>query len=143
MTGPSVESSARHGRGRLYLAFRIGADRYALDCAQVVEVLGRVPLKQLPGTPDCVAGLLDYRGHPVPVLDVSAAAGAGPAPRLTSSRLAVVRYAPGGQETAHLLGLLLAGATDTLCWTPAVLSPRGCARTARLFWDPSSAMDSA
>ncbi|MGK4925268.1 chemotaxis protein CheW [Bordetella hinzii] len=136
MNGPSVDSSARHGRGRLYLAFRIDGDRYALDCAQVVEVLGRVPLKQLPGTPDCVAGLLDYRGHPVPVIDVSAAAGAAPAPRLTSSRLAVVHYAPDGRETPHLLGLILAGATDTLWLDPDGFEPAGLRQDGAPFLGP-------
>ena len=74
---------------RLYLLFRIGEDRYALDAADVVEVLGLRALKQVPGTPPWVAGMLDRRGTPVPVIDMSALAGHGSAVTVTSTRLAL------------------------------------------------------
>ncbi|AZY48522.1 chemotaxis protein CheW [Bordetella avium] len=124
----------RYGRERLYLQFRIGADRYALDCALVVEVLGPAPIKQLPGTPVWVLGLLDYRGHPLPVVDVSAAAGEGAAPRLTSTRIVVVR--PFGQESARLLGLLLEGVTDTLRLDPDRFEPGGLRQDGAPFLGP-------
>jgi chemotaxis-related protein WspB len=36
---------------RLYLLFRIGEDRYALEAGGVAEVLGLRVLKQVPGAP--------------------------------------------------------------------------------------------
>ena len=47
---PIPSAGAGAGR-RLYLLFRIGAGRYALDAADVVRVLGRRPFTQGPGTP--------------------------------------------------------------------------------------------
>ena len=73
-------SSAAAGataRRRLYLLFRIAADRYALDAADVIEVLGMRTFKQVPGTPSWVAGMFDCRGTAVPAIDLSALAGAG------------------------------------------------------------------
>lgn len=123
-------------RGHLYLQFRIGTDRYALDTALIVEVLARAPLKQLPGTPSWVAGLLDYRGRPVPVVDVSQAAGQRPAPALTSTRLVVSRYAPQNTETPHLLGLLLEGATDTVRLDAAAFKTGGLRQDGAPFLGP-------
>ena len=55
----------------LFLLFELGSDRYALDTAVIAEVLPLVDLKGLPHAPDGVAGLLNYRGRPVPVIDLT------------------------------------------------------------------------
>ncbi|NMK49523.1 chemotaxis protein CheW [Achromobacter sp. Bel] len=110
---------------RLYLLFRIGEDRYALDAADVVEVLGLRALKQVPGTPPWVAGLLDRRGVPVPVIDMSALAGRGAAVMVTSTRLALVRFRPDAGGEGRLLGLILEQATETVHYDPAVFRPYG------------------
>lgn len=137
---------------RLYLLFRIGGDRYALDAGEVIEVLGLRTLKQVPGAPLWVAGMLDRRGAPVPVIDMSALAGQGAAARVTSTRLALVHYRPAAAETAtaaatpaatpaatatasataadasasdHVLGLILEHATETLHYDPAAFQPSG------------------
>lgn len=110
---------------RLYLLFRIGEDRYALDAADVVEVLGLRALKQVPGTPPWVAGMLDRRGTPVPVIDMSALAGHGSAVTVTSTRLALVRYRPDPGAESRLLGLILEQATETVHYDPAAFRPYG------------------
>lgn len=133
---------------RLYLLFRIGGDRYALDAGEVIEVLGLRTLKQVPGAPLWVAGMLDRRGAPVPVIDMSELAGQGAAARVTSTRLALVHYRPAAAETAtaaatpaatatasataaapsasdHVLGLILEHATETLHYDPAAFQPSG------------------
>lgn len=110
---------------RLYLLFRIGEDRYALDAADVVEVLGLRAFKQVPGTPPWVAGMLDRRGVPVPVIDMSALAGQGSAVTVTSTRLALVRYRPDPGAESRLLGLILEQATETVHYDPAAFQPYG------------------
>lgn len=121
---PIPSAGAGAGR-RLYLLFRIGADRYALDAADVVEVLGMRPFKQVPGTPAWVAGMFDCHGAAVPAIDLSALAGAGAAAQVTSTRLALVRYRPAGERDARLLGLILERATETVHYDPAALRPVG------------------
>lgn len=123
---PASDSGAAQAAARrLYLLFRIGADRYALDAADVVEVLGMRPLKQVPGLPDWVAGMMERRGAPVPVIDMSLLAGKGAAAPVTSTRLTLVRYRAHPQADSRLLGLLLEQATETVHYDPAAFKPVG------------------
>ena len=55
----------------LFLLFELGHDRYALDVRQIAAVLPLVAVKRIPRAPPAVEGLLNYRGAPVPVIDVS------------------------------------------------------------------------
>ncbi|MCY1514676.1 CheW-like domain protein [compost metagenome] len=112
-------------RRRLYLLFRIGDDRYALDAGGVAEVLGLRVLKQVPGAPAWVAGMLDRQGAAIPVIDMSALAGRGAAAAVTSTRLALVHYLSGPQAQDRLLGLILEQATETAHFDPAAFQPSG------------------
>ncbi|MGS1011048.1 chemotaxis protein CheW [Achromobacter anxifer] len=117
-------SSAAAGR-RLYLLFRIGGDRYALDARDIAEVLGLREFKQVPGAPAWVAGVMDRRGVAIPVIDMSALAGGGAAAAVTSTRLALVRYRAEPDQAEHLLGLILEQATETVHYDPAAFQSGG------------------
>ncbi|CAG9179837.1 chemotaxis protein CheW [Cupriavidus respiraculi] len=110
---------------KLYLLFRIGADHYALDATEVAEVLPLTALKAMPGTPGWVAGLLPWRGGPVPVIDMSALATGLPAATRTSTRTVLVHYRRLATEPARLLGLRLEHATETLRCDPAAFIDAG------------------
>jgi chemotaxis-related protein WspB len=56
----------------LFLLFQLGKERYALQASRVVEVVPLLELKQLPQAPKGVAGIINYRGRPVPVVDLCA-----------------------------------------------------------------------
>lgn len=105
----------------LFLTFQLGSDRYALAAKEVVEVLPLMMLKQLPQAPTGVAGLLNYYGKPVPVLDLSLLALGEPAARRVSTRLLIARFrmpeAGGGAE--QLLGLMVERATETVTKEPS------------------------
>ena len=88
------------------LLFHIGRDRYGLPLARIVRVLPLLELKQLPLTPDYVAGLMDLHGTPVPVIDLSRLAGLPAAAAQFDTRIIVVDYRAPGGETMHALGLL-------------------------------------
>lgn len=70
----------------LFLTFRLGQDRYALDAGQIEAILPLVAIKQLPGAPAGVAGAIGYRGRPVPLIDLSLLALGRPAEPLLSTR---------------------------------------------------------
>lgn len=55
----------------LMLLFQSGASYYAISGDAVKEVVASVKLFQLPTAPPQVVGLLNYGGHPLPVLDFS------------------------------------------------------------------------
>src|SRR5471032_1461766 len=86
------------------LIFHIGADRYGLRLRDVVRVLPLLELKHLPLAPDAVAGLMDFHGQSVPVIDLCRASGmAGGADHFDTRIIVVDYHAPEG--TDHLLGL--------------------------------------
>lgn len=93
----------------LHLEFELGSDRYLLPVARVEAVLPLPSLKSLPGAPEGVAGVLNYRGRAVPVVDLARLALGRAAADRRSTRLVLVRYpAPGGDRP---LGVILEGAT--------------------------------
>jgi chemotaxis-related protein WspB len=105
----------------LFLLFQIGADRYALDTATVLEVAPRVGLRVVPHAPAGVAGLLDYHGTPVPVLDLHEITTGQRAESRYSTRLILVNIA-GLRDAAgqpRILGLLAERATGTFKREPA------------------------
>ena len=92
----------------LYVLLRIGADRYAIDAASVVEILPIVRLKEIPCAPVGVAGMMSFRGDAITVVDLSVIAVGDPTPMRLMTRIVVVRYAHdanGGD--VGLLGLIV------------------------------------
>ena len=108
----------------LFLQFQLGKDRYALDSSQVVEVLPLLGIKQIPQAPAGVAGAFNYRGKPVPVIDLSELALGRPARPHMSTRIIIVRY-PDGNGTLHQLGLIAEKATETVRRDPADFADSG------------------
>ena len=109
----------------LFLVFRIGNERYALQAIEVAEVLPRLPLKPIPRAPEWVAGVFAYRGAVVPVIDLSALTFGQPAQTRTSTRLVLVNYRADEFTEVQLLGLILEQASDTLRCNPADFQPYG------------------
>ena len=97
----------------LFLLCQLGADRYALDATRVVEVLPLLQLQKIPGAPRGVAGLFNYRGQPVPAVDLGEMLLGQPAPERLTTRIILVRHAAadGGD---HLLGLIAEQITQTV-----------------------------
>ena len=86
------------------LIFHIGADRYGLRLREVARVLPLLELKHLPLAPEAVAGLMDFHGDSVPVIDLCRLSGLPACETHFDTRIIVVHYLPpeGGE---HLLGL--------------------------------------
>ncbi|MEI7728815.1 MAG: chemotaxis protein CheW [Verrucomicrobiota bacterium] len=106
----------------IFLLCQIGNDRYALEIRHVVEVLPRVHLKQIPQAARGIAGVFNYHGEPVPVVDLAAMALDLPARASLCTRLLVVQY-PVAEGRTGLLGLLAEHATDTLRREPSDFQP--------------------
>lgn len=92
----------------LFLVFQVSGHRYAIDAAQVAEVLPLVAINAIAQAPQDVAGVLVYRGAPLPVLDVSQLLEGRPAERRLSTRIVIVHY------QSRLLGLIAEQATGTI-----------------------------
>jgi chemotaxis-related protein WspB len=80
----------------LLLTFRAAESLYAVDVARVVEVVPRVNLRRLPHAPAFIAGLFDYRGTVVPVIDLGTLLGSEKCRNQLSTRIVLVDSRPGG-----------------------------------------------
>lgn len=108
----------------LFLLFQLGENRYALDARQVAAVLPLVNVAQIPQAPPALAGILNYRGGPVPVVDLSQVLLGRPALHRMHTRIIIAHYDDGSGAT-HLLGLIAERATETLRREPLDFTPSG------------------
>jgi len=97
----------------LFLVFELGRERYALDVLQIAEVIPLLTLKPILQAPPAVAGLFNYRGAPVPVIDLSQLTLGRAAERRLSTRIVLVNY-PDAEGQTRLLGLIAERATQTV-----------------------------
>lgn len=97
----------------LMLLFHAGDNVYALDSSQVVEVIPMVVLRKIHHVPDYVAGVFNYRGTIVPVIDLCHLIQGTACRTRFSTRIIMVNYTAkdGGH---HRLGLMAERVTETL-----------------------------
>lgn len=97
----------------LFLLFQIGNDRYALEASRAVEVVPLLGLKTIPHAPRGVAGIFNYRGQPVPALDLCELTVGRPAEQRFSTRIIVLNYSdPSGRS--RQLGIIAEHATEMM-----------------------------
>ena len=97
----------------LFLLFQIGPDRYALEARHAVEVIPFLALKKIPRAPRGMAGIFNYRGRPVPAVDLCALTFGRPARELLSTRIIVINFtSPAGLP--QWLGLIAEHATGMM-----------------------------
>ena len=100
-------------RAMLFLLFQLGKDRYALAATQVVEVLPLIHLKRIPKAPRSVAGVFNYHGRPVPLIDLTELAFERPSQAKMSTRIILTNYVDETGEK-HLIGFLAERVMETV-----------------------------
>lgn len=108
----------------LFLMFRIGADRYVIDAQQIEQVLPLMNAKAAPGAPAGVVGLINYRGEPVPLIDLSLLALGRPSAEAMSTRILLMRY-PGEDGALHRLALCAERVVEAMHRDPAAFTATG------------------
>ena len=79
-----------------YLTFKLGEEFFALDVAQVREVLDMTPITKVPQSADYMRGVINVRGSVVPVVDLRAKFGMSAAQQTVHTRIIVVEIALDG-----------------------------------------------
>jgi chemotaxis-related protein WspB len=117
---------ASHSRREivLYLVLQLANDRYAIEVAHIEEIIPLVHIRELPGAPAGVAGLIDYYGEPVPVCDLGEIALGKPTASRMAARIVIARDA-NDNGSRRLIGLLVPRATDVLRCEPTDFVPPG------------------
>ena len=111
----------------LLLRFQAGKERYGLDVSRIIEVIPMVVFLPLPHADPTVAGLFNYHGAIVPVVDLTVLLAGSPSRPLFSTRVILVDYhrRPGRDDDRHILGLLAEGVTETVFCEEEDLHPAG------------------
>jgi chemotaxis-related protein WspB len=97
----------------LFLLFQIGEDRYAVEARQVLEVLPLVNFKRIPRAPSSVAGIFNYHGASVPLIDLTELALGRTSSAKMSTRIILANY-PSESGEKHLIGLLAEQVMETV-----------------------------
>jgi chemotaxis-related protein WspB len=108
----------------LYLLLRTGNERYALEARRIVEVVPLVEFRPLPHTAPYVAGVFDYRGVVVPVVDLCRLATPHDCRARLTTRIVLVDY-PGADGQPRVLGLLAEQVTETVKLKEPDFQPAG------------------
>jgi chemotaxis-related protein WspB len=122
----------------LFLVCHFGDDRYVLNTGQIREILPMVQLKQIPQAPPGVAGAFNYRGVPVPVVDLVHLILGRPARTYLSTRIVLTTYRD-KTGSPRDLGLIAERATDTIRLNPMDFGPSGIANDAADYLGPVTA----
>lgn len=108
----------------LLILFQIGGHHYGLKTDNVVEIIPAIPLRPLPGTTKYLAGIFDYRGEIVPVIDISNLTIKQPAKIRLSTRIILFKFDFEGEQS-HIVGLMAENMTDTLEVDPSQIQDTG------------------
>lgn len=87
------------------LVFELDRSRYGLATACIRRVLPLLELKPLAHAPSFVAGLMNYHGTPVPVVDLSLISGGRGCQACFDTRILVVDFVT-REGAVHALGLI-------------------------------------
>lgn len=122
MTETMREAAPEANGADSYVIFRLGGEYYALEVMRVQEVLDVKALTHVPGGPRSLRGVLNLRGHVVPVYDLRVPFGlpAEPPSGRAPSVLMVEPSAGGGQRVT---GLLVDRVSDVLEFSPDEILP--------------------
>lgn len=97
----------------LLLSFHIGTQQYAVSVKQIIEILPLTSLEPVSRAPVYVAGLLNYRGSSVPVINLCQLTKGQDYNRVLSSRIVLVNYTAKNKKI-HPLGLIAEKVTETI-----------------------------
>ncbi|MBE7504133.1 MAG: chemotaxis protein CheW [Verrucomicrobiales bacterium] len=82
-----------------YITFRLGDELFAINVAQVREVLELPPVTKVPTAPDYMRGVVNVRGKAIPVVDLRRKFGLPPTPDTVHSRIVVMELDLDGEPT--------------------------------------------
>ena len=116
----------------LLLLFEIGNGIYALDATHIIEVSPLVKLKQIPNTPDYVAGLMNYRGEGTPVIDLNQHEVSESYEDAFSTRIIILKYPVAGRGDIPL-AVIANNVTETVRTELTKPPPTGVLLTKSLY----------
>lgn len=122
MVDAVTEPDSDSERAQSYVIFRLGGEWYALEVMRVQEVLDVKSLTQVPGGPRSLRGVLNLRGHVVPVYDLRVPFEL-PIDSNPGRTPSVLMVESGTGSEVHVTGLLVDRVSDVLEFAPEEIQP--------------------
>lgn len=96
-----------------YVKFNLDDFRYVLSITDVVEIIPFVKLTAIPNAPGYLAGLCNYRGVSVPVIDLCSLFLDRPCNKKLSTRIIVIEVTDGSADK-KMIGFMVEKATEII-----------------------------
>jgi purine-binding chemotaxis protein CheW len=104
-----------------YLTFKLEDEVYATDIAQVREVLEYSHVTKVPRTPEYMRGVINLRGHVVPVLDLKLRFGMSRTDQTINTCVIIVEVSIEGERT--VIGALADSVQEVIEMDPSTIQP--------------------
>jgi purine-binding chemotaxis protein CheW len=108
-------------RTRQYLTFTLGDEHFALDVANVREILEFTSVTKVPQTPEFMRGVINLRGSVVPVMDMRLKFGMSITEKSVDTCVIVVEVSLEGETT--VLGALVDSVQEVFELEPEQIEP--------------------
>jgi purine-binding chemotaxis protein CheW len=108
-------------RTREYMTFKLGDELFAIDVAQVREVLELTRITKLPTAPEYMRGVVNVRGQVTPVVDLRLRFGLPPGADTVRTRIIVMELELDGEAT--VLGGIADSVHEVIELEPESISP--------------------
>ncbi|MBU1228974.1 MAG: chemotaxis protein CheW [Proteobacteria bacterium] len=104
-----------------YLNFTLGKEVFALDIASVREVLELTSITKIPRTPEHMRGVINLRGHAVPVMDMRLKFGMPATANTVDTCIIIVEVEFGGEQV--IMGGLVDAVREVFDLTAESIEP--------------------
>ena len=99
------------------LTFTLGAESYGLDILKVQEIRGYETPTRIANTPDFIKGVINLRGHIVPIVDLRVKLSLGEA-KFDGSTVVIILNVLG-----RTVGVVVDGVSDVITLAPEAIKP--------------------
>ncbi len=104
-----------------YMTFKLGNELFAINVAQVREVLEVSTITRVPSAPDYMRGVVNVRGKAIPVVDLRLRFGLPPTADTLSTRVIVMELQLDGETT--VLGGIADSVHEVIELDPSTVNP--------------------
>jgi purine-binding chemotaxis protein CheW len=114
-------NDAPTGGTRQFLSFNLGAEVFGIDIGSVREIIQHAAMTTVPLMPTFVRGVINLRGAVVPVIDLQARFGRGPAG--VGKKTCIIIFDTVRQGEKAELGLMVDAVSEVVALEPAQIEP--------------------
>jgi chemotaxis-related protein WspB len=118
----------------IILPFKIAGDNFCIDITHIVEVIPVVRIIDVPGVPVYIAGLINYRGEVIPLVNIGEFFSKSKINYFLSTRIIIIDN-KANKLKSKFVGILAEQATETMSINQNLLKDTGFSENSDLLVD--------